>query len=436
MAKSCAEDPNLHDHPSNKHDASDDRDKTPRSPAPSAPAGGGAVAPGHGSMMPPSGVGTTPGVPVPGVTPASPPVGGGAAGPRPAAASTTPCVTGLDPSYLPTPTGPGGKTPCVPGVDPNCPAGTTPGTTLPVGGGAADPRRISVGSTPTPTAPIPGPSTDPPACVPGLDPNFPVPGTTPTCVPGPNPNCPATTTPWTTQPVGGGAADPRPGQPPTSDPPGAAPIRTPGSTDSAGYQRNSVPGQGTPTTQYRANPPADGGHAASGQNQPPGIGCSCSFRSRDQTCLPLANGPGSIPHGPPGGPPSPSTVPAPSNPPGVTSTSMSLPIPTSNRVSGGAVTPGQRPPGAPTPATPSPGVPTPISPGGTTPTTAPIGGGAAGLRPFGTYSSGYTYPPGMVPYGAPPAPTTLASVALAWENPRRRPGERHAIPYAGRPSTA
>ncbi|RYP49577.1 hypothetical protein DL768_004779 [Monosporascus sp. mg162] len=67
----------------------------PSSPASSAPAGGGAVGPGHGSMTPPGGVGTTPAVPVLGVNPTPPLVGEWAAGPRLAAAFTAPCVLAL-----------------------------------------------------------------------------------------------------------------------------------------------------------------------------------------------------------------------------------------------------------------------------------------------------------------------------------------------------
>ncbi|RYP72253.1 hypothetical protein DL770_007997 [Monosporascus sp. CRB-9-2] len=277
------------------------RRTTSSSPASSTPAGGRAVAPRHGSMTPPGGGGTTPGVPVPSVTPTSPPVGGGgAAGPRPATAFTTPCVAGLDQNCLapatPTPPMPDQGAPsCIPGVDPNCPP-TGPG---------------------------------------GLSP------------------C-------------GGAAGHRPGQPPISNPPGAAPIYTPGSTDPT-----YLPLANAPDRFHRVRP--------------------LDRRVRVRPLL-LRTHPAFSPSTP-------------------------LPNPTSNPVGGGAVVPGRQPPGAPTPAAPSPGVPTPMFLGGTIPTTAPISGGPAGPRPLGTNRSDYTYPPGTVPYGPPPAPTTLASVALAWRMP-------------------
>ncbi|RYP41898.1 hypothetical protein DL767_000727 [Monosporascus sp. MG133] len=79
---------------------------------------------------------TTPGVPAPGVTSTSPPVGGGTGRATPG--------RGFYGSLRQ------GAPLCVPGVDPNCPAATTPGTTPPVGGGAAGPRP---GQPPTPNPP-------------------------------------------------------------------------------------------------------------------------------------------------------------------------------------------------------------------------------------------------------------------------------------------
>ncbi|RYP63297.1 hypothetical protein DL771_009329 [Monosporascus sp. 5C6A] len=128
------------------------------------------------------------------------------------------------------------------------PAATTPRTTPPVGGGAAGARPISLGSTPSPTAPIPGPSANLPACVPGLDPNYPALGTTNSpspCVPGLDPNRPGATTPGTNPPVDGGAADTRPGQPPTFNPAGVPPSSTSAPVD--GGAAGPRPGQAPPT---------------------------------------------------------------------------------------------------------------------------------------------------------------------------------------------
>ncbi|RYP24966.1 hypothetical protein DL765_000194 [Monosporascus sp. GIB2] len=322
---------------------------------------------------------------------------------------------------------------------------------------------------------------------------------------------PATPTPQmpvgTTEPVGGGSAGPRPGQPPTSNSPGAALICTLDSTDPAYHHGYSVssqsmpttpipgvgssifppgprPGQAPPTcipghTDPTCNPGVIGGSlppfpaqsntritstytvgarswlalatrqlvakapAPGRTNYPaPAVRVASALRSRLVYHSPTA--PARFLRACPVGRPSPSTASARSNPPGATSPSMSLANPTPNPVSGGAVAPEQQPPGAPTPvapgpgiptpgaptpglvtpemtplgaptpAAPSPGVPTPVGPGGTTPTTAPIGGSAADPRPLGTNTSGYIYPPGVVPYGPPPAPTTLVSVALTW----------------------